>query len=982
MSPPHPFSRFFVAALLLLPASLLPAGGQNVTTYRYDRLVTGINANETILTPANVGVATFGELFSDPVDGQAYAQPLYLSHVTVPGKGTHNVVYVATNHDSVYAFDADTGGDPLWVRSFLSPEKGITSVPQPDVISGDMMPEIGIVSTPVIDPETGTIYLVAKTKETGRGDHHVHYVQKLHALSAASGLEKFDGPGLIGDTTCDNAGAHGGNIYDYNLATAPNTPRVKGTGDGSVDGTVYFSALRANQRASLALFRGVVYVAWSSHGDCGPYHGWVIGFDANTLAPLPNCVWCTTPDGGQGGVWQSGCGPAIDDAGNLFLSTANGSFNGDKAGRNWAQSLLKFVTSSGLSTANPVAGPSQTFDYFTPWNEQDMSNGDVDVGTGGMTVFDVPGTSVPHLVVGTTKEGTYYVMNRDNMGQFDPKTNHVVQRFEQPDHDELMSTPIFFNNTLFYNRNNEDLRARAFVNGQFVDVYNRTVNSFGGRGGGPVISANGTKNGIVWMLNNGAPAELKAYSTDALAAQGTNPPTQVQALYTGRLPDGGIKFTHPLEFNGKVYAMCASKHGDRVTSAHLCVFGLLPATAGTAKPETPTHVQAASDSPGTIAISWVNHDPNVSGFLIERSPVDAPNFAPVGTAGNLDAGFKDNTVSGATAYKYRVTAVNKNGNSDPSAAIDAKSHDFLSEDGLIAYWNLDEENGPIARDVTGHGHDGNLKGEVSRSQGILDTPGLEFHGTGNAQSHIEVPEKPELDFAASQSFSIVVWARPSSLPGHWAGIVTKARQSPTSWCGLYLTPDNHWAFRGPDDTKNLSGGTVIPNSWQQVVAVQDGPARTRALYVNGTLAASAPGLDLSEGTGPLWIGQANADSQAFAGNLDDLRVYNRPLGGDEVKKLYGSYLPLVELVAPADKAAMSGAKDIQFTARASSPQPGVAINEVRFFDNGIRLAADGGNPANWTWRNAPQGDHVITAQAVDSNGNCCESAPVHLKVTP
>jgi hypothetical protein len=776
---------FWTLLVSLAAGRLVPA--QNVTTYRYDSLVSGINAKETILTPANVNVATFGELFSDPVDGQAFAQPLYLSNITIPGKGARNVVYIATSHDTVYAFDADAGGDPLWVTSFLSAAEGITTVPQPDVISGDIQPEIGIISTPVIDPGTGTLYVVAKTKETDRGDHHVHYVQKLHALDVTTGAEKFGGPSLIGDTTCDNAGAHGGNNYDYNLATAPNTPRVKGNGDGAVNGTVYFSALRANQRASLALFRGVVYVAWSSHGDTGPYHGWIIGFDAKTLVPIPSRLFCTSPDGGEGGVWQGGCGPAIDDAGNLFLSTANGSFDGNKNGRDWAQTLFKFVTGFGLSTAKWAPGPDQTFDYFSPWNEQDMSNGDVDVGTGGMTIFDVPGNSVPHLVVGTTKEGTYYVMNRDNMGQFDPKTNHIVQRFERPDHDELMSTPIFFNNTLFYNRNNEDLRARAFVNGQFSDLYNRTVNGFGGRGGGPMISANGTKNGVVWMLNNGGPAELKAYSTDALACQGTNPPTQVQALYTGRLPDGGIKFTHPLEINGKVYAMSASKRGNRIVSAHLCVFGLLPVIAGTAKPETPTHPQAASDSPGTIELSWVSHDPNVSGFVIERSPADAGNFVQVGTAGNLDASYKDNTVTGATAYKYRIRAVNKNGPSDPSAEIDVKSHDFISENGLVAYWNFDEENGPVARDVSGHGHDGNLKGEVSRSQGILDTPGLEFHGTGNAQSHIEVEEKPEIDFAASQSFSIVVWARPSSPPGRWAGVVTKARATPTSWCGVYIT---------------------------------------------------------------------------------------------------------------------------------------------------------------------------------------------------
>jgi hypothetical protein len=963
---------------MLIAGSITSA--QNVTTYKYDNQVSGINAKETQLTPANVNVATFGELFSDPVEGQAYAQPLYLTNVAVPGKGSRNVVYIATAHDMVYAFDADVGGDPLWVVSFISPEKHITPVPQPDVISGDTSPEIGILGTPVIDAATGTLYVVAKTKETGRGDNHNHYVQKLHALDVATGAEKFGGPGLIGDTTCDDPGNRDTKAYDYNLGTAPNTPSVKGSSPEAVDGVIYFNALRTNQRPSLTLLRGIIYVAWASHGDNRPYHGWMVGFDAKTLAPVPNCVWCVTPDGEEGGIWQSGCGPAVDEAGNLYVSTANGTFDGDKGGRDYSQSFLKFLTAAGVSVANATPGGGQTFDFFTPHDEQSLSNGDVDIGSGGTMPFDVPGSAVPHLLIGSGKEGIYYVMNRDDLGRFDASNDKVVQKLEKPDRHEIMATPVFFNHTLFYNRSGEDLRARAFDKGQFSEAYNHTADTFNGRGGGPMITANETKDGLVWMLNNGGPAEVKAYSVEALAAAPAN--TAVPALYVGRLPDGGIKFTHPLVINGKVYALGASKHGNRISSAHLCVFGLLPGSLGTAKPEIPSHLAAASAAPGTITISWVSHDPSVTGFLIERSAAGSDNFAQVGTAGNAASSYPDNSVAGATAYQYRITAVNKNGHSDPSAPINAKSHDYIAEDGLVAYWTFDEDDGPVAHDLTGHGHDGAIVGEVSWSQGIFDSPGLEFHGTGNARSRVEIKDSPELGFAADKSFSIAFWARPSSLPGHWAGAMTKSRGTPAGWFGVYISPDNHWTFRGPDETKNVSGGSVITNSWQQVIAVQDGAAGTRTLYVDGIKVASGPGAQAADGSGALWIGQGDADEEAFAGNLDEVRVYGRALRDDEVPKLYGSYLPVITLTAPADHSTVSGKNEVVFTAMASTTEPDTAIDEVRFFEGIKQIGAASGNPVNWTWRDVPAGDHVVTARAVDTNGNSVESPPVHVKVVP
>ncbi len=1001
--------HIFAAALLVLVVPAAVTRAQNVTTYKYDNQVSGVNTSETILKPSNVNVATFGLLFSDPVDGQGFAQPLYLSQVAIPDKSARNVIYVATAHDSVYAFDADAGGDPLWQRSFISPAAGdgITTVPQPDVVSGDIQPEIGILGTPVIDPGSGTLYLVVKTREAGRGDNHIHYVQKLHALDVATGAEKLDGPATIGDVTCDDAWNSGSHAFDFNLATAPNTPHVAGTNWDAVKGQIYFNALRANQRPSLALYRGVVYVGWSSHGDTGPYHGWLIGFDAKTLLPLPNRVWCVTPDGNEGGIWQSGCGPSIDRDGNLFVSTANGNFDGATKARDWSQTFIKFATGTGLLTAKLGPAPDATFDYFSPHNEQSMSNGDVDMGCGGMLIFDEPGLATPRLVIGSGKDGAFYLLNRDDLGHWNPSTNHILQEFARTDQREIMSTPVFFNHTLFYNRNGEALMARAFRNGRFSSLANRSSHDLNGRGGGPVLSADGDQDGIVWMLNNGGPATLEAYSADALGDVPEDPPVEpvaaiaptngvytnatapqpppttgksLPALYKGRLLDGGVKFTHPLVVNGKVYAMCATKHGNRISSAHLCVFGLIDLAGVTAKPEAPSHLQGASSSPDTVELTWVNHDAKTAGFLVERSPVDTNNWAQIGTAGGQSSNYQDNGVDAAATYRYRVSAVNKNGTSAPSNVAEVRAHDNIAEDGLVAYWDFNEGNGTKLHDLTGHGHDGAAKGEVSWTQGIWDSQGLEFHGTGNAKSHVDVMDSTELDFVAQQSFSLVAWVRPSSLPDHESGVVAKSREA-GAWYGLYLSPGGTWSFRGAGAKMDIRGGLALADTWQQVIAVQDGVAGTRTLYVDGEMVAQGAAA-MANGTGGLWIGQGNADNEAFAGLIDDVRVYNRALTAGDVQRLYGNYLPRVSLTEPLDGATFSGSKELKLTATFSTTAPNTGVNEVRFYQGNQRIGEAHCSPGNCTWQDVAPGTYVLTARAEDSNGNTVASLPVHVTVLP
>jgi hypothetical protein len=500
-------------------------------TYHNDAARTGQNQQETLLAPANVNAAGFGRLFSFPVDGYVYAQPLYVRNVPIGGQ-PHNVVLVATEHDSVYAFDADNQvAAPLWHTSFIDPATGVTTVPSDDVSCDDLVPEIGITGTPVIDPATGTLYVVAKTKENGV------YIHRLHALDITNGSAR-PGSGTVIQAS------------------------VPGTGDpndGSGDVLFGYDSLRANQRAALLLSNRTVYIAFASHCDLGPYHGWAMAYDADTLTQV--AALNATPDGSQAGIWQSGGGPAADVDGNVYLITGNGTFDADSGGQNFGNSFLM------------LSGATLTVtDYFTPYNQQALSDADQDVGAGGPVLLPDQPTGPAHLIVSAGKDGTIYLLDRDNMGHFQPGSDsQIVQSLPfalgtGTGADGYWSVPAYFSNTLYFVGVDDSLKAYALTDGKLgTTPVARSAELFPFPGAVPVVSANGASDAIVWVIgvDTGGRAVLRAYLATDVSAELYDSDQNVARDDPGL----AVKFTVPTVVDGRVYVG---------TQDSLTAFGLLP----------------------------------------------------------------------------------------------------------------------------------------------------------------------------------------------------------------------------------------------------------------------------------------------------------------------------------------------------------------------------------------------------------------------
>lgn len=520
----------------------------SVLTYHYDNTRQGQNTNESALTPANVNVNTFGRLFSYSVDGYVYAEPLYVPNVAIPGQGTHNVVFVTTENNSVYAFDADSNGGAngglIWQINLGTAEISINNYGV-RYHHNELNPLIGITATPAIDPVSGTLYVDTFTGIIANTNAGYHV---LHALNITNGAEQPYSPVVVAAS-------------------------VPGNGRDSSNGVVTFNPSMHMNRPAMTLANGILYVSYGSYGDTDPFHGWVIGFNATNLVQLTNYTFCTTPNAttnsfgvnaAEGALWMGGGGPCVDQNNNLYFEVGNGSLSAMTNGGDYGDSFVK------LSTSNSLA----VLDYFAPSNQASMALNDLDLGSGGPILLpdSVGSAAHPHLLVGAGKEGTIYLVDRDNMGQFNQSTNQIVQTLIGV-MGGIWGVPAYWNHLIYFQGSGDVLKAFEITNAVVVSApATKSTTSFG-TFTTPSISANGTNNAIAWVTqvdayNNangvtGGPAVLHAYNATNLTQELYNSNQNLQRDN----PGPALKYAVPIVANGKVYV--------RAEYA-LSVFGLNP----------------------------------------------------------------------------------------------------------------------------------------------------------------------------------------------------------------------------------------------------------------------------------------------------------------------------------------------------------------------------------------------------------------------
>jgi uncharacterized repeat protein (TIGR03806 family) len=750
-----------------------------VLTYHNDNSRTGANTNETILTPANVNTNTFGLVASRPVDDQIYAQPLVMTNVSIPGRGTHNLVIVATVNDTIYAFDADdmTVSTPYWQTNLLVPN---SVAPKNSDMTGacggnyqDFHGNMGIVGTPVIDPLTGTLYVLARTKE-----NNVNFVQRLHALDVATGTERPNSPVII-------------------TATYP------GFGSGSSGGVITFDAMKQNPRPGLALNNGVVYVGWSSHCDWGPYHGLLMGFNATTLARVS--LFDTTPNGGLGGIWSSGNAPAIDAAGNIFFTTGNGSF--DATTNNYADSFLRLSATNGLALA----------DYFTPYNQNALNNADLDVASSGnMLLPDSLGSvSHPHLIVGGSKGGTVYLVDRDSMGHFNAAGDTQIVQSITNATGQCYDTPALFNNFIYMLGTGDHLKAYTLSGGLInpTTPVAQSPGTFGFAAPTASVSANGTSNGIVWALQvdgwaSAQPAILHAYNATNIA----------QELYNSSqagsrdLPAGAIKFTVPTVANGKVYV---GGQGALSIFGNVSAFVATPVIAPNGGTFTNMVTVTITDttSGATIYYTLDGTTPTTSStlytgpfVLMSSSAVKAKAFKP----GAADSGLASATFFNSSAIGNGVGLQGAYySNHFPTNAYSG-SPSLVRTDSMV---NFNWGNGS--------------------PDPLISTDNFTVRWTGTIQPQFNEP----YTFYTTTDDGVRVWVNGQLIIDHWVD------QGPTEWSGSLSNLVAQQKYNIEMDYYEHGGGATATLSWSS-------PSTTKAIIPQSQLYSVTNALPFASVTAP------------------------------------------------------------------------------------------------------------------------------------
>jgi fibronectin type 3 domain-containing protein len=898
----------------------------NVLTYHNEQAF-GVNSQETQLTPTTVNASQFAKRYATVVDGQIYAQPLYVSDVTIttgPSPGHYRVVYAATEHNSVYAIDSDSGA-VLWRTSFIDPAAGITTMPAGETGSGDITTEIGITATPVIDLANNVMYVEAKTKEVRSGDAHpTHYVQKLHRVSLSDGSYTSI---TIADT------AYSGGVYYYRQGLDPYTinDRTLGNADGAIpvggQYRVYFNAMRQLVRPGLVIHNGSLYIESASHGDNGPYHGWVLKYDITGPTPVLSGVLNTTPNGGLGGIWQGGGVLSFDPEGNFYFETGNGTFSPYRVGNqvfgldaqgfpvdgNYGDSFVKVgpdTVKNSPTNQNKNGWGLKVLDYFTPFNEQPLDAADRDLGSAAPIVLpDSLGSAAhPHLLIGSGKEGKLYLIDRDNMGKSDPGynqsgvyqnagTDHVVQTVAGST-SGLLNTPALANigtaaspvYRLFlvpgYGGN---VRAYAIANGVVSNapVSESNDGSYGYLSGSPSISQNGTTNSILWTIERNT-NQLRAYNAQNLS----------QSLYTSgqsgnrdQFVGTSQKFSVPTVADGRVFVG---------TSNALLIYG--PPIPPTAPPEAPTGLVATAPFPTQILLNWTDNSSNEDLFSIERSSDGVNGWTEIGQAGVNTPWFTDDTVAPNSTFFYRLRAYNSfNGGSYSAytnvASATTSPNPVGAGDGVQAVYynnidftgatvrridpqiNFDWGNGspvpgPIAADTFSAVWTGVVRPQFSEAYTFYTTSddGVRLFVNGepvidNFTDHAPTENaSPPIVLAAGQTYPIRM-----EFYENGGGAVAQLRWSSTRTPKGFIPQSALYSGAAPAAPSGLTAvaasGTQINLSWADNSAVETGFKIERKQGANGAYEQIA-------------IAAPNATSFMDSGLLADTTYYYRIRAGN------------------------------------------------------------------------------------------------------
>jgi hypothetical protein len=904
-----------MAVALLLGSCISALAQFNVLTHHNDLQRTGQNTNETVLTTANINSNTFGKLLSCPTDGQVYAQPLYVSGLNFPGQGTHNAIFVATMHDSVYAFDADgntgTNGGLLWQVSLG------TSAAMPNNDFGnrygpyhDIRPEVGILGTPVIDLAAGTLYVDAFTHEG------VNYVHRLHALNLTNGSERAFSPVVV-------------------------SASIPATGVGSAGGMLAFDPMNNGlQRSALTLVGGLVYVPYTGFADTDPYHGWIIGFDAATLQQLTNRIFNTSPNStvatwganaGEGGVWMAGNGLAVDAATNLYMELANAPFNADTNGTEYGDSFVKLSTTNGLAVA----------DYFTPYNQAALAANDTDVGSGGPVLLpDAVGSIAhPHLLVGAGKEGKIYLLDRENLGHFNSGSDSQIVQSIASALGTCFGAPAYFNKTIYYQAISDRLKAFAITNGALSTApIHRSASTIGFPGATPSVSANGTNNAIVWVLDNSAnssgsptgPAILHAYDAYNL----TNELYNSRQAGTRDTPAWAVKMTVPTIANGKVYV-----GGDHA----LTIYG------------TGVFVAAPSLSPAyrvftnsvTVSISEVTAGADVYYTLDSSTPTTnsilytAPLVLTNSTKINAKAFKAGGIPSAITAASFR-----------PYKGLYDTT---LLSLGPVAYWRFSETNGTIAADYANSFDATYGTASVLGTNGpqASDFPGIE---TGNKAVLVSGSSAwvtaPPLNLNTN-AVTITAWLFPNGNPQSFTGILMSRNGSDAS--GFNFTTNNLLGYTWNNNssaTWSWNSGVAVPtNRWSFVaLVISSANAKVYLFNTNSTLSATNSLAHNAEAFSAIsWIADdQNSSSRAFNGVIDEVAVFNYALTAAQLQQLYNVAAYTVRLsiqstptnvILSWPRGALMEADNVTgpwATNSAASPYPTPALGQNKFYRVQVR----------------------------------------------